>query len=65
MLEKSQKVGFSPSLETFPTVFDVLFYRNVVCFGESFSGLVFLSSALLDSPIALVCKSAVAGPQPG
>ena len=43
----------------------ILFYFKFVCFGESFSGLVFLASALLNSPIALVCNSAAAGPQPG
>ena len=34
-------------------------------FGESFSGLVFLYSALLNSSIVLVCNAAVAGPQLG
>ena len=62
---KSQKVCFSTWMELFPTIFHVLFYLEIVCLGESFSSLVFLTSVLLNSSIAFVCNSAVAGPQPG
>ena len=62
---KVPEVGFSTGLDPFPTFLQILFYIIVACFGESFSSLVFQSSALLNSPIALVCNSAVAGPQPG